>query len=178
MPVSNNKCLSSQNESNCSLTSECVRTDLILPRGAGLEHGRCKQSIFSLSTRSAGDEAWRRGENGLKKFARSMISYFFAWFCASNFFRPAALHTHFLRGATLHPPLTVLSSACWSNGLASSPCAGPRNRPKSGCCGPAEATYKLFSRQWRKKKVTSGSFPLSCGLSWHNATIFLIKLSS
>ena len=59
----------------------------------------------------------------------------------------------------------------------SSPCAGPRNRPKSGCCGPAEATYKLFSRQWRKKKVTSGSFPLSCGLSWHNATIFLIKLS-
>ena len=58
------------------------------------------------------------------------------------------------------------------------PCAGPRNRPKSGCCGPAEATYKLFSRQWRKKKVTSGSFPLSCGLSWHNATIFLIKLSS
>ena len=59
-----------------------------------------------------------------------------------------------------------------------SPCAGPRNRPKSGCCGPAEATYKLFSRQWRKKKVTSGSFPLSCVLSWHNATIFLIKLSS
>ena len=32
-----------------SMTSECVRTDLILPRGAGLEHGRCKQSIFSLS---------------------------------------------------------------------------------------------------------------------------------
>ena len=31
------------------MTSECVRTDLILPRGAGLEHGRCKQSIFSLS---------------------------------------------------------------------------------------------------------------------------------
>ena len=53
-----------------------------------------------------------------------------------------------------------------------------RRPPKSGCCGPAEATYKLFSRQWRKKKVTSGSFPLSCGLSWHNATIFLIKLSS
>ena len=62
--------------------------------------------------------------------------------------------------------------------VSNSPCAGPRNRPKSGCCGPAEATYKLFSRQWRKKKVTSGSFPLSCGLSWHNATIFLIKLSS
>ena len=59
-----------------------------------------------------------------------------------------------------------------------SPCAGPRNRPKSGWCGPAEATYKLFSRQWREKKVTSGSFSLSCGLSWHNATIFLIKLSS
>ena len=32
------------------MTSECVRTDdLILPRGAGLEHGRCEQSIFSLS---------------------------------------------------------------------------------------------------------------------------------
>ena len=31
------------------MTSECVRTDSILPRGAGLEHGRCKQSIFSLS---------------------------------------------------------------------------------------------------------------------------------
>ena len=63
-------------------------------------------------------------------------------------------------------------------GERDSSCAGPRNRPKSGCCGPAEATYKLFSRQWRKKKVTSGSFPLSCGLSWHSATIFLIKLSS
>ena len=43
------KSLSSENESNCSMTSECVRTDSILPRGAGLEHGRCKQSIFSLS---------------------------------------------------------------------------------------------------------------------------------
>ena len=32
-----------------SMTSECVRTDSILPRGAGLEHGLCKQSIFSLS---------------------------------------------------------------------------------------------------------------------------------
>ena len=39
----------SENESNCSMTSECVRTDSILPRGAGLEHGRCKQSIFSVS---------------------------------------------------------------------------------------------------------------------------------
>ena len=28
---------------------ECVRTDSILPQGTGLEHGRCKQSIFSLS---------------------------------------------------------------------------------------------------------------------------------
>ena len=61
--------------------------------------------------------------------------------------------------------------------FVNSPCAGPRNRPKSGCCSPAEATYKLFSRQWRKKKVTSGSFPLSCGLSWHNATIFVKDLS-
>ena len=40
------KSLSSENESNCSMTSECVRTDSILPRGAGLEHGRSKQSIF------------------------------------------------------------------------------------------------------------------------------------
>ena len=31
------------------MTSECVRTDSISPRGAGLEHGRYKQSIFSLS---------------------------------------------------------------------------------------------------------------------------------
>ena len=45
-----NKSLSSENESNCSMTSECVRTDSILPRGAGLEHGQCKQLIFSLST--------------------------------------------------------------------------------------------------------------------------------
>ena len=37
MPVSNKKQkLSSKNESNCSMTSECVRTDLILPRGAGV----------------------------------------------------------------------------------------------------------------------------------------------
>ena len=47
--LTRNKSLSSENESNCSITSECVRTDSILPRGAGLEHGRCKQSIFSLS---------------------------------------------------------------------------------------------------------------------------------
>ena len=47
--LTRNKSLSSENESNCSTTSEWVRTDLILPRGAGLEHGRCKQSIFSLS---------------------------------------------------------------------------------------------------------------------------------
>ena len=45
--LTRNKSLSSENESNCSMTSECVRTDSILPRGAGLEHG--KQSIFSLS---------------------------------------------------------------------------------------------------------------------------------
>ena len=47
--LTRNKSLSSENESNRSMTSECVRTDLILPWGAGLEHGRCKQSIFSLS---------------------------------------------------------------------------------------------------------------------------------
>ena len=47
--LTRNRSLSSENESNCSMTSECVRTDSILPRGAGLEHGRCKQSIFSLS---------------------------------------------------------------------------------------------------------------------------------
>ena len=75
------------------------------------------------------------------------------------------------------PDRYVFTSSSCKRGL-NSPCAGPRNRPKSGCCGPAEAAYKLFSRQWRKKKVTSGSFRLSCGFSWHNATIFLIKLSS
>ena len=47
--LTRNKSLSSEHESNCSLTSECVRTDSILPRGASLEHGRCKQSMFSLS---------------------------------------------------------------------------------------------------------------------------------
>ena len=47
--LTRSKSLSSENESNCSMTSECVRTDSIFPRGAGLEHGRCKQSIFSLS---------------------------------------------------------------------------------------------------------------------------------
>ena len=47
--LTRNKSLGSENESNCSMTYECVRTDSILPRGAGLEHGRCKQSIFSLS---------------------------------------------------------------------------------------------------------------------------------
>ena len=47
--LTRNKSLSSENESNCSMTSECVRTDSILPRGAGLEHGRCKQLIFLLS---------------------------------------------------------------------------------------------------------------------------------
>ena len=47
--LTRNKSLSSENESNCSMTSECVRTDSILLRGAGLEHGCRKQSIFSLS---------------------------------------------------------------------------------------------------------------------------------
>ena len=47
--LTRNKSLSSKNESNGSMTSECVRTDSILPRGAGLKHGRCKQLIFSLS---------------------------------------------------------------------------------------------------------------------------------
>ena len=47
--LTRNKSLSSESESNCSMTSECVRTDSILPWGTGLEHGRRKQSIFSLS---------------------------------------------------------------------------------------------------------------------------------
>ena len=41
--LTRNKSLSRENQSNCSMTSECVRTDSIVPRGAGLEHGRCKQ---------------------------------------------------------------------------------------------------------------------------------------
>ena len=50
--LTRNKSLSSENESNCSMTSECVRTNLILPRGAGLEHGRCTSrfSRFQFST--------------------------------------------------------------------------------------------------------------------------------
>ena len=92
--------------------------------------------------------------------------------------RDAELRTPHCASLSQRPTRLALCS-CWACRVkTNSPCAGPRNRPKSGCCGPAEATYKLFSRQWRKKKVTSGSFPLSCGLSWHNATIFLIKLSS
>ena len=47
--LTRNKSSRGENESNCSMTSECVRTDSILPRGAGCEHGRRKQSIFSLS---------------------------------------------------------------------------------------------------------------------------------
>ena len=46
--LTRNKSLSSENELNCEMTSECVRTSLILPRGAGHKYGRCKQSIFSL----------------------------------------------------------------------------------------------------------------------------------
>ena len=51
--LTRNKSLSSENESNCSMTSECVRTDLILPRGAGLDHytvdvnSRCSRFQFS-----------------------------------------------------------------------------------------------------------------------------------
>ena len=45
--LTRNKTLSSENESNCSMTSECVRSDSILPRGAGLEHDRRKQSSSS-----------------------------------------------------------------------------------------------------------------------------------
>ena len=45
MPISNKK----QKFEQRSMTSECVRTDSILPRCAGCENGRCKQSIFSLS---------------------------------------------------------------------------------------------------------------------------------
>ena len=47
--LTRNKSLSSENESNCSTTSECVSTDSIFPWGVGHEHGRCKRSIFSLS---------------------------------------------------------------------------------------------------------------------------------
>ena len=47
--LTTNKSLSSENESNCSMTSKCVRIDSILARGAGFEHGRSKRSIFSHS---------------------------------------------------------------------------------------------------------------------------------
>ena len=47
--LARNKSLSSENKSNSSMTSEWVRTDSILPWGAGREHGGCKQSIFALS---------------------------------------------------------------------------------------------------------------------------------
>ena len=47
--LTRNKSLRSEKESNSSMTSECVRTDSILPRGASRKHGRRKQSIFSLS---------------------------------------------------------------------------------------------------------------------------------
>ena len=47
--LTRNKSLRSENESNSLMTSECVCTDSILPRGAAHEHSRCKQSIFSLS---------------------------------------------------------------------------------------------------------------------------------
>ena len=47
--LTGNKSFSRENESNCSITSECVRTGSIFSRGAGREGGRCKQPIFSLS---------------------------------------------------------------------------------------------------------------------------------
>ena len=45
--LTRNKRLTSENEPNCSMTSVCLRTDSILPWGAG--HGRRKRSFFSLS---------------------------------------------------------------------------------------------------------------------------------
>ena len=76
--LTRNKSLSSENESNCSMTSECVRTDSILLRGAGLEHARWKQSIFSLSIFSA---FW---SNGLASsafiFAPILLQFFFIVF--------------------------------------------------------------------------------------------------
>ena len=53
-----------------------------------------------------------RAALGLKKFARAdhhdILEKISWWSARANFFRPsAARHTHFLRGATLHPPLTV-----------------------------------------------------------------------
>ena len=55
-----------------------------------------------------------RAALGLNKFARAdhhdiLFSRISWWSARANLFRPsAARHTHFLRGATLHPPLTVL----------------------------------------------------------------------
>ena len=52
--------------------------------------------------------------NRHRRFLFSRISW---WSARANFFRPSAAlrHTHFLRGATLHPPLTVLR-LCWRRG--------------------------------------------------------------
>ena len=72
--LTRNKSLSSENESNCSLTSECVRTDLVLPRGAGLEHGRCKQSIFSLQFSAC----WSNGlASSVFFFAPILLRFFY-----------------------------------------------------------------------------------------------------
>ena len=75
--LTRNKSLSSENESNCSLTSECVRTDSILPRGAGLEHGRHKQSIsrFQFSA------FWSNGlASSVFIFAPILLRFFFIVF--------------------------------------------------------------------------------------------------
>ena len=72
--LTRNKSLSSENESNCSMTSECVRTDSILPRGAGLDHGRCKQSIsrFQFLT------FWSNGfASSVFIFAPILLRFFF-----------------------------------------------------------------------------------------------------
>ena len=46
--LTRNKNLRSENKSNCCMTSECVRTDLILPKGVCPEHSQCKDSLSTF----------------------------------------------------------------------------------------------------------------------------------
>ena len=47
--LTRNKCLGNDDQSNRSMTCECVRTESICPWGTVRKNGLCKQSIFSLS---------------------------------------------------------------------------------------------------------------------------------
>ena len=74
--LTRNTSSSIENESNCSMTSECMRTDSIFPRGAGLEHGRNKKSISRFS-RFQFSAFWSNGlASSVFTFAPILLRFF------------------------------------------------------------------------------------------------------